>query len=94
MENCLLTGDLQSRKKSLTYIMVPICHFIVLYGVKVAGVGGAGELGDIRGRGVADVLPLHPLKERVLLEVLDPAATQSVPRVADKTAAKKREGGD
>ena len=71
--------------------MVPFCHFVVLNGVKIPCVGGAGKFGDVGGRGVADVVPVHALKEGVVFEVIYALAPQSVSRITDQAAERERE---
>ena len=40
-------------------------------GDEVGGVGGRGDLGDVGGRGLCDVVPVHPGEERMTPEVED-----------------------
>ena len=44
---------------------------VVVVHVEVGGVGGGGDLGDVGGRGLSDVVPVHPSEERMTPEVQD-----------------------
>ena len=71
--------------------MVASCRGILLIdGFKVPCVRGTGELGDVRWLGVPDVVPVHGLEERMLLEVRDSIPAQPHLRVTDQPVGNER----
>ena len=65
--------------------------FLLLNGLKVSRIRGAGELGDEWWLCVPNVLPIHVVEEWVTLEVLDSVPSQTHLRVADQPANNQRE---
>ena len=65
--------------------------FLLLNGLKVSCIRGAGELGDEWWLCVPNVLPIHVVEEWVTLEVLDSVPSQTHLRVADQPANNQRE---
>ena len=50
---------------------------IVVVHIEVGGVGGGGDLGYVGGRGLRDVVPVHPGEERMTPEVEDSILSHS-----------------